>query len=175
MRLALVSLQRMSELEIPFCRFCHRRAGLRVRLFFSWISRIGDGHYFYATLLALLWIDGLAALPAIGHASAVGLVGHLAYRCLKRGTARIRPYEEGGFDLTVPALDKYSFPSGHTLHALSFTLVVCAYYPFLGWLLFPFSLAVALSRVVLGLHYPTDVAAGAALGSSLAWLSMSAF
>lgn len=172
MRVVDLGLQRMSELEIPFCRFCNRRAGLRVRRFFSLISRIGDGHYFWAVLLALAFIDGAAALPAIGHASAVGLIGHFLYRNLKRGTARIRPYEEGGFDLTVPALDKYSFPSGHTLHALSFSLVVCAYYPFLGWLLFPFALLVALSRVVLGLHYPTDVAAGAALGASLAWLSL---
>lgn len=175
MRVALLSLQRISELEIPFCRFCQRRTSLPWRRFFSLVSRIGDGHYIYAVLLALLFIDGAAALPAIGHASAVGLVAHLLYRGLKRGTARLRPYEEGGFDPTVPALDKYSFPSGHTLHAFSFSLVVCTHFPFLGWLLFPFSLAVALSRVVLGLHYPTDVAAGAALASSLAWLSLAAF
>ncbi len=43
-----------------------------------------------------------------------------------------------------------------------------ATYGFLAWLLVPFTLAVALSRVVLGLHYPTDVAAGAAVGALLA-------
>lgn len=172
MRLAGISLQRMSELEIPICVFCHQRTGLRLRRFFSLVSRLGDGHYFYAILLALLWIDGLAALPAIGHASAAGLAGHLLYRRLKRGTARLRPCDEGGFDPTVPALDKYSFPSGHTLHAVCFALVVCTYYSFLGWLLLPFALLIALSRVLLGLHYPTDVVAGATLGASIAWLSL---
>jgi len=171
-RVAGLTLQRMSELEIPFCRFCHRRAKKEVRLFFSVISRIGDGHYYYAVLLALLCVDGLAALPAFGHAAAVGLIGHLFYRKLKSGTARVRPFEAGGFDPTVPALDKYSFPSGHTLHALSFAVVICSHYAFLGWLLLPFAALVALSRVVLGLHYPTDVVAGAALGSSIAWLSL---
>lgn len=172
MRVAGLTLQRMSELEIPFCRFCHRRANQEVRLFFSLISRIGDGHYVYAVLLALFCVEGLEALPVFGHASAVGLIGHLLYRQLKNGTARVRPFEVGGFDPTVPALDKYSFPSGHTLHALSFALVVCAHYAFLGWLLLPFAALVALSRVILGLHYPTDVIAGAALGSSIAWLSL---
>ena len=171
MRLALVSLQRMSELEIPFCLFCHQRAGWRTRRFFSWISRVGDGHYFYAVLLALLFIDGWAALPAIGQAAVVGFTCHFLYRQLKSGTARVRPFETAGFDPTVPALDKYSFPSGHTLHALSFALVICAHYAFLGWLLFPFAALVALSRVVLGLHFPTDVVAGAALGATIAGLS----
>ena len=50
--------------------------------------------------------------------------------------------------------------------------MVVSYYGFLGWLLFPFAVLVALSRVILGLHYPTDVVAGGTLGAILAWLSM---
>ena len=65
-------------------------------------------------------------------------------------------------------LDRYSFPSGHTLHAVSFTVLATAYFPALGWVLVPFASLVAASRVVLGLHYPTDVLAGALLGTMLA-------
>jgi undecaprenyl-diphosphatase len=66
-----------------------------------------------------------------------------------------------------------SFPSGHTLHAVVFSLVALNYYPQLSLILLPFTLMVALSRVVLGLHYPSDVVAGALIGAAVASLSFS--
>ena len=68
---------------------------------------------------------------------------------------------------TAP-LDRYSFPSGHTLHAVCFTLIAIAHVPALAPILVPFMLLIAASRVVLGLHYPTDVLAGALIGAGLA-------
>ncbi|HYR36596.1 MAG TPA: phosphatase PAP2 family protein, partial [Burkholderiales bacterium] len=65
-------------------------------------------------------------------------------------------------------LDAFSFPSGHTLHAVAFTLVALNYYPALAPTLVAFTLLTAGSRVVLGLHYPSDVLAGAALGAGIA-------
>jgi undecaprenyl-diphosphatase len=53
-----------------------------------------------------------------------------------------------------------------------FTLVALEYYPVLAWLTVPFTLLVAASRVALGLHYPSDVLAGAALGAIVAALSL---
>ena len=69
-------------------------------------------------------------------------------------------------------LDEFSFPSGHTLHAVAFTLVALTYYPLLAWLLIPFSASVAASRVVLGLHYPSDVLAATVIGSALAGVAL---
>jgi undecaprenyl-diphosphatase len=71
----------------------------------------------------------------------------------------------------APVLDTFSFPSGHTLHAVAFTLVACSYYPGLTAVLMPFTLLTAASRVVLGLHYPSDVLAGAAIGAAVALAS----
>jgi undecaprenyl-diphosphatase len=73
----------------------------------------------------------------------------------------------------MPPLDRYSFPSGHTLHAVCFTLVLCSHIPAMAWALLPFTVLVALSRMVLGLHYPSDVLAGAAIGGALGLLSLS--
>jgi undecaprenyl-diphosphatase len=69
-------------------------------------------------------------------------------------------------------LDHYSFPSGHTLHAVSFTVILTTYLPGLAGALVALASLIALSRVILGLHYPTDVAAGAALGGSLGFASV---
>ena len=85
---------------------------------------------------------------------------------------RERPYiTRGSLTLGTAPLDVYSFPSGHTLHAVAFTVVALSYYPQLAWVLIGFATLVALSRVILGLHYPTDVLAGAVIGAVLARLS----
>lgn len=171
MRTALLesSFDRISQWELPFCRYCHGLGTTRNLAFFSVISRVGDGHYWYVVLGLLLFAQGPAALPILGHVALAGAVCHLIYRSLKRRTARVRPLHlADGFELSVPPLDRYSFPSGHTLHAVFFTLVVVSYVPALAWLLVPFTILVALSRVILGLHYPTDVVAGAALGALVA-------
>jgi undecaprenyl-diphosphatase len=68
----------------------------------------------------------------------------------------------------VAPLDEYSFPSGHTMHAVAFTLLAVVAFPGLAWVLVPFTVLVALSRLVLALHYPSDVLAGAVLGGALA-------
>ncbi len=69
-------------------------------------------------------------------------------------------------------LDQFSFPSGHTLHATVFSIVAVYYFPVLIWLVLPFSVMVALSRPILGLHYPSDVLAGALIGAALAAASI---
>ena len=73
------------------------------------------------------------------------------------------------------ALDQFSFPSGHTLHAVSFATVLVHYFP--GWwvVAVPFAALVGLSRLILGLHYPTDVLIGGLIGYLLAVNSLYLF
>jgi undecaprenyl-diphosphatase len=143
-----------------------------VRLMFRVVSRLGDGVFWYALMLALLAADGARALIPVAHMAAVGLVCTLLYKWLKSKTSRPRPFAvESSVSAGADPLDAFSFPSGHTLHAVAFSAVAVAYYPMLAVLLAPFTVLVALSRIVLGLHYPSDVLAGAALGALIAYLS----
>jgi undecaprenyl-diphosphatase len=116
--------------------------------------------------LWLGWAEGArAALQMV----VVGAVGLALYKVLKRTLVRERPFIGLiGIECAMPPLDRYSFPSGHTLHAVAFTVLAVGHVPWLAVLLVPFALLVAASRVVLGLHYPSDVAVGALLGASLA-------
>jgi undecaprenyl-diphosphatase len=136
------------------------------------VSWLGNGIFWYALMLALLLIrQGEAVLPVL-HMAFVGAVCTGSYKMLKRGTVRPRPFQVmPGIAAGAPALDTFSFPSGHTLHAVAFTLVACSYYPDLAVVLIPFTALTAASRVVLGLHYPSDVLAGAAIGAAVALAS----
>lgn len=137
------------------------------RAFFQAISRLGDGWIWYAQILSqLLLADG--TFPAV-HLALTGGAGLLAYKFIKRHAVRERPFiTHPAISCAAAPLDRYSFPSGHTLHAVSFAILDAHYWPALAAPLAAFAVLVALSRIVLGLHYPTDVAAGALLGSGLA-------
>ena len=151
-------------------RWCARAGVLR---YFAAVSRLGDGVFWYALMLALIAFGGAQGPKAAGHMAATGLASLLLYKLLKRWTRRPRPFaSDVRIKAWVAPLDEFSFPSGHTLHAVAFTLVALSYYPVLAWLLIPFSASVAVSRVVLGLHYPSDVLAATAIGSVLAGVSL---
>lgn len=151
-------------------RWCRRQ---RVRRFFATVSRLGDGVFWYALMGLLVLADGIHGIGASAHMAATGVVALTLYKTLKRWTRRPRPYAaHPRIRAWVAPLDEFSFPSGHTLHAVSFSIVALAYYPWLAPLLVPFTACVALSRVVLGLHYPSDVLAATAIGALLAALSL---
>ncbi|MEE4378559.1 MAG: phosphatase PAP2 family protein [Candidatus Competibacteraceae bacterium] len=163
-------LQRLTERELIWCvrfnRVSHKQGPAQL---FAVVSRLGDGVFWYTLMIALPLAQGTAALPVVGRMLAAGGLCLLVYKWLKGSTIRRRPCDCNGSILaTVAPLDQYSFPSGHTLHAVAFSVVVVFYYPQLTWLVVPFTVLVALSRLVLGLHYPSDVLAGALLGACLA-------
>jgi undecaprenyl-diphosphatase len=123
-------------------------------------------------MIGILLVKGSEGLLPVLHMLATGLSGTLLYKWLKGKTLRPRPFEvRQDIWLTGTPLDKFSFPSGHTLHAVIFSVVALYYYPQLSFILVPVTIMVALSRVVLGLHYPSDVLAGALIGGAIAALS----
>lgn len=167
-------LEALLRREHAWCRRANRCCGRpAVRRFFALVSRLGDGAFWYALMGVLVLADGLDGLRAGAHMAATGVAALLLYKALKRHTRRPRPFAaDGHIRAWVAPLDEFSFPSGHTLHAVAFIGVALAHYPALAPLLLPFTACVGVSRVVLGLHYPSDVLAATAIGAVLAGASV---
>jgi undecaprenyl-diphosphatase len=136
-----------------------------VALLLMTVSWLGDGVLWYAVMGALPWIGGPGGKTCMLYMVALGSVNLVFYKALKQRIARPRPYVTcPGIRACARSLDEFSFPSGHTMHAVAFSLLLSHFYPSFAPVLWSFAALVALSRVVLGLHYPSDVAIGAAIG-----------
>lgn len=158
------------DLDLKGCLYLnHFSHQATVALFFKIISRLGDGPFWYLMLL-IVWISqGLNYAFQIVYLIVGCSVGTLIYKILKHKTTRPRPYQvHQVIHLGERPLDHFSFPSGHTLHAVMATTVLGYIEPILLVVMLPFTLLVALSRMVLGLHYPSDVMVGALIGASIA-------
>ena len=158
-----------SHLCITFNRTSHNTL---IRNFFKVISRLGDGVFWYSLMAFMLCLDQDRALLPVSHMASAGIIGTLIYKWLKVRTLRPRPFNVHQQILlrSIP-LDQFSFPSGHTLHAVIFSMVAIHYYPMLATALIPFTILIGLSRPILGLHYPSDVLVGALIGILISTIS----
>ncbi len=144
-----------------------------IREFFAAVSRLGDGWFWGLMGIAIFALQGPSAWPQVLQMALTAGVGVAIYKAIKGRLVRERPYINSHAIVCGAApLDRYSFPSGHTLHAVCFTVLIASIEPRLLPLAAAFAAAVATSRVVLGLHYPTDVLAGGTIGALIAVASL---
>jgi undecaprenyl-diphosphatase len=152
------------------------RAPRWIRYWMIAATRMGDGWLWYGLGGMLLLFGGEQRFAATGAAGSAAIVGVLVFKVLKRLSQRPRPcqYEPHCWSKMLPP-DKFSFPSGHTMTAFSIALVVSYFYPGLQWPLFFLAASIAVSRIVLGMHFLSDVLAGGVLGVALGCASITAF
>jgi undecaprenyl-diphosphatase len=128
-----------------------------------------------------LWCGAAAVMAVTGgwrgrKAAAAGLAAVTVAQLVSNGVCkqladRPRPPKQWfPHDETEDRPDSSSFPSGHTAAATAFTAAVALTWPTAGALCLVPAVMVAVERVQSGAHYPSDVAAGAAVGLASAWL-----
>lgn len=140
------------------------------------VSRSGDGYYYFMIALLFYWgghEQGKGFLLALATGFAIELP---LYWILKNSLRRRRPYQKiPTYHAVIQAHDTFSFPSGHTTAAFMFAGLSAFFIPVLAPLLYVWAFAIGWSRIRLGVHFPTDILAGAGLGSMLALLVVTQF
>ena len=133
------------------------------------LSRSADG-YLYVLIPALLTVSGAAEVPLLLLLLACSLAFERPlYWLLKNGFKRRRPHDYlPGFHSIIVASDQFSFPSGHSSAAFMLATGLTIIYQEPAVAMYIWATSIALSRIILGVHYPGDTLAGGLMGSVVA-------
>ena len=158
-------------------RRVHRwRAPRWFRILMILSTRSGDGWLWYALGVIIAIYGGSHRWEAIGAGGAAAACGIFLFRSLKKLSRRKRPCEiEPHCWASLLPPDKYSFPSGHSITAFAVAMSIGLFYPQLEVCLLVAALLVATSRIILGMHFLSDVLAGSAIGVILGFTSFHVF
>lgn len=140
------------------------------------ISKTGDGYLQVILPLSIFFSKGLEGTVTLIKVTTLAFcIERSLYWVLKNTLKRQRPPQViPSFRASITASDEFSFPSGHTSAAFLLATIIYLYHP-LGIILYVWAGLVGCSRVILGVHFPIDIFAGAMLGSSIGWAIWSVF
>src|SRR5207245_2091698 len=147
-----------------------------IRVWMLAASRAGDGWLWWCCGLAVLASNDAARHQAFAAAALAVFVGILTFKALKRAVGRKRPcaIEPHCWANLLPP-DQFSFPSGHSITAFAVAVSLGTFYPAALPVLMFCAASVAFSRLMLGMHFLTDVLAGAGLGAALGYTAARLF
>jgi len=133
-------------------------------------TRLGDGWIWYSVGIAVLLVGGDSRFIAFGTAALAEAATIVLFRFLKKTSKRKRPCQlEAHCWANVLPPDQFSFPSGHAMSAFAIAIPLCFFYPQMQTALLALSVSIAVSRVILGMHFVSDVVVGSLLGAGLGY------
>ncbi|SJM93814.1 Phosphoesterase PA-phosphatase related protein [Crenothrix polyspora] len=136
------------------------------------ISKTGDGFLYVVIVIAVIWQAGIGN-AFVQVVLAAFLLERPLYFVLKNSLKRNRPQAAlNNFQSFIVPSDQFSFPSGHTSAAFMMATLGGEFWPVLALPLYGWSICIGFSRVLLGVHFPSDVVIGAAMGTGIAYLSL---
>lgn len=130
------------------------------------LSKSGDGGFYILVCLALWWLSNNEQQQLLPVTILVGFaIERPIYLLAKNRFARIRPCDFLVTNAYIVPSDKFSLPSGHSAAAFLVAIILSHFFPEYIWLLLSWAAGVAISRVILGVHFPADIIIGAIIGS----------
>jgi undecaprenyl-diphosphatase len=171
-----MTLQRLTKLDTALFYWLNQYSALgngRVIDAIRVVSKTGDGHLYIFFGVLLFWLDNSHGVLFFYTALMAYAFELPLYLVLKQYFKRERPSARlVNFDAHIIPSDRFSLPSGHTAAAFLMATIISSFYPTFSLIAFSWASLVGLSRILLGVHFPSDVVIGAILGASIASISM---
>lgn len=156
-----------------FYFFNHSLSTAFLDKFFSIITNVNNWYIAYIILLSIVFTKGgkRGKIAVIVVILLIVVTDQLGHKFIKEIFQRIRPCNTLS-DVIAPlgCNGTYSFPSNHALNNFAAAMFFTRLFPKFKWILFITASLVAISRVYLGLHYPSDIIGGAIIGLAFGYI-----
>ncbi len=160
------------DLEI-FYFFNHTISTPFLDKFFSLITNVNSWFIAYIILFFISFIKGgrKGRIVAIGLVVLIAITDQVGFQILKEMFHRLRPCIVLKDAITPLGCNgTFSFPSNHAFNNFAAAVFIYKFFPNLKWAVFITAILISISRVYLGLHYPSDILGGAAFGILFGYL-----